>query len=74
MCERHKKSLSKVKNILCDGGYTGLSFTQSIKETIDCSGEKPLNARNFISSLCYPNAGLWGGPLLGWKIIEDCEL
>ncbi|WP_372708547.1 transposase [Bacillus sp. CDB3] len=39
MCERHKKALDKVTNILCDGGYTGPSFAQSIKETIDCSVE-----------------------------------
>ncbi|HFJ9287330.1 TPA: IS5/IS1182 family transposase, partial [Bacillus toyonensis] len=39
MCERHKKALDKVTNILCDGGYTGKSFAQSIKETIDCSVE-----------------------------------
>ncbi|WP_423734570.1 IS5 family transposase [Bacillus cereus] len=39
MCERHKKTLEKVTNILCDGGYTGPSFAQSIKETIDCSVE-----------------------------------
>jgi transposase len=39
MCERHKKALDKVTNILCDGGYTGPSFAQSIKETINCSVE-----------------------------------
>ncbi|MGQ7188117.1 transposase, partial [Escherichia sp. HC-CC] len=39
MCEKHKKSLDKVTNILCDGGYTGPSFAQSIKETIHCSVE-----------------------------------
>ena len=39
MCERHKKTLEKVTNILCDGGYTGPSFAQSIKETIGCSVE-----------------------------------
>lgn len=39
MCERHKKALDKVTNILCDGGYTGPSFVQSIKETIDYSVE-----------------------------------
>ncbi len=39
MCERHKKTLDKVTNILCDGGYTGASFAQSIKKTIDCSVE-----------------------------------
>ncbi|WP_180230648.1 transposase, partial [Bacillus thuringiensis] len=32
MCERHKKTLGKVTNILCDGGYTGPSFAESIKE------------------------------------------
>ncbi|WP_367963072.1 hypothetical protein [Bacillus sp. C30] len=31
--------MDKVTNILCDGGYTGTSFAQSIKETIDCSVE-----------------------------------
>ncbi|WP_197228562.1 hypothetical protein [Bacillus thuringiensis] len=39
MCERHKKTLEKVTNIRCDGGYTGPSFAQSIKETIGCSVE-----------------------------------
>ncbi|MED2175336.1 transposase, partial [Bacillus thuringiensis] len=39
MCERQKKTLEKVTNILCDGGYTGPSFAQSIKEVIDCSVE-----------------------------------
>ncbi|MEB9915116.1 IS5 family transposase [Bacillus cereus] len=39
MCGRHKKALDKVTNILCDGGYTGPSFVQSIKATIDCSVE-----------------------------------
>ncbi|PEA00918.1 transposase [Bacillus cereus] len=39
MCERHTKVLDKVTNILCDGGYTGPSFAQSIKETLDCSVE-----------------------------------
>ncbi|AHA69701.1 transposase [Bacillus thuringiensis] len=39
MCERHKKTLGKVTHILCDGGYTGPSFAQSIKETINCSVE-----------------------------------
>ncbi|OTZ98182.1 hypothetical protein BK789_06515, partial [Bacillus thuringiensis serovar darmstadiensis] len=39
MCKRHTKSLEKVTNIICDGGYTGKSFAQSIKETIDCSVE-----------------------------------
>ena len=39
MCERYKKTLDKVTNILCDGGYTGPFFAQSIKETIDCSVE-----------------------------------
>ncbi|MES1054615.1 transposase [Bacillus thuringiensis] len=34
-----KEALDKVTNILCDGGYTGPSFAQSIKETIDCSVE-----------------------------------
>ena len=38
MCKRHKKTLKKVTNILCDGGYTGPSFAQSIK-TIGCSVE-----------------------------------
>ncbi|PEP89083.1 hypothetical protein CN585_28805, partial [Bacillus toyonensis] len=36
MCERHKKTLDKVTNILFDSGYTGPSFAQSIKETLDC--------------------------------------
>ncbi|WP_170955205.1 hypothetical protein [Bacillus cereus] len=36
MCERHKQTLEKVTNILCDGGYTGPSFAQSIQETINC--------------------------------------
>ena len=39
MCERHKKALRKVTNILCDGGYTEPPFAQSIKEAIDCSVE-----------------------------------
>lgn len=39
MCERHTKALDRMTNILCDVGYTGASFTQSIKETIDCSVE-----------------------------------
>jgi len=39
LCERHKKTLKKVTNILCDSRYTGLSFAQSIKETIGCSVE-----------------------------------
>lgn len=39
MCGKHKKSLDKVTNILCDGGYTGPSFAQSIKETMNCSVE-----------------------------------
>ncbi|PEO42887.1 hypothetical protein COI63_34395 [Bacillus toyonensis] len=39
MCERHTNTLDKVTNILCDGGYTGTSFAQSIKETLDCSVE-----------------------------------
>lgn len=39
MCERHKRTLEKVKNILCDDGYTGPFFEQSIKEAIDCSVE-----------------------------------
>lgn len=39
MCKKHKKALDKVTNILCDGGYTGSSFAQSIKETIHCSVE-----------------------------------
>ncbi|WP_423747936.1 IS5 family transposase [Bacillus cereus] len=39
MCERHTETLDKVTNILCDGGYTGPSFAQSIKEAIECSVE-----------------------------------
>ncbi|MBG9585524.1 transposase [Bacillus thuringiensis] len=39
MCERHKKTLDKVTNILCDSEYTGPSFAKLIKETIDCSVE-----------------------------------
>jgi transposase len=39
MCKRHTETLDKVTNILCDGGYTGPSFAQSIKEAIDCSIE-----------------------------------
>ncbi|MEI3620324.1 IS5 family transposase [Bacillus thuringiensis] len=39
MCKRHTETLDKVTNILCDGGYTGPSFAQSIKEAIDCSVE-----------------------------------
>lgn len=39
MCERHMETLDKVTNILCDGGYTGPLFAQSIKEVIDCSVE-----------------------------------
>ncbi|EOO58612.1 hypothetical protein IKE_06227 [Bacillus cereus VD196] len=39
MCEKHKKSLDKVTNMLCDGGYTGKSFAQSIEEAIDCTVE-----------------------------------
>lgn len=39
MCKRHTKSLGNLTNILCDGGYMGKSFEQSIKETIDCSVE-----------------------------------
>ncbi|PFK23859.1 transposase, partial [Bacillus cereus] len=39
MCERHTETLDKVTNILCDGGYTGQSLAQSIKEAIDCSVE-----------------------------------
>ncbi|EJR90582.1 hypothetical protein IKG_05942 [Bacillus cereus VD200] len=39
MCEKHKKSLDKVTNMLCDGGYTGKSFVQSIEEAIDCTVE-----------------------------------
>ncbi len=39
MCERHTETLEKVTNIRCDGGYTGSSFAQSIKEAIDCSVE-----------------------------------
>ncbi|MGQ0518566.1 hypothetical protein ACT453_55335, partial [Bacillus sp. D-CC] len=35
----HLETLDKVTNILCDGGYTGSSFAQSIKEAIDCSVE-----------------------------------
>ncbi len=37
--KRHTETLDKVENILCDGGYTGPSFAQSIKEAIDCSVE-----------------------------------
>ncbi|MBG9491814.1 transposase, partial [Bacillus thuringiensis] len=32
MYKRHTEILDKVTNILCDGGYTGPSFAQSIKE------------------------------------------
>ncbi|EOO57799.1 hypothetical protein IKE_06287 [Bacillus cereus VD196] len=39
MCEKHKKSLDKVTNMLCDGGYTGKSFAQSIEEAIDYTVE-----------------------------------
>ncbi|WP_372584418.1 IS5 family transposase [Bacillus thuringiensis] len=39
MCKRHTETLDKVTNILCDGGYTGPSFAQSIKETIGCAVE-----------------------------------
>uniref|UniRef100_UPI0011A517AA transposase n=1 Tax=Bacillus mycoides TaxID=1405 RepID=UPI0011A517AA len=39
MHERHTETLDKVINIFCDGGYTGTSFAQSIKETIGCSVE-----------------------------------
>ncbi|WP_423231402.1 IS5 family transposase [Bacillus thuringiensis] len=39
MYKRHTEILDKVTNILCDGGYTGPSFAQSIKEAIDGSVE-----------------------------------
>nr|WP_144509155.1 IS5 family transposase [Bacillus mycoides] len=39
MCQRHTESLKKVKNMLCDGGYTGQPFAQAIKETLGCSVE-----------------------------------
>lgn len=39
MCEKHKKSLDKVTNMLCDGDYTGKSFAQSIEEAINCTVE-----------------------------------
>ncbi|MED2784366.1 transposase, partial [Bacillus thuringiensis] len=63
MCERHKKTFEKVTNILCDGGYTGSPFAQSIKR----------NDLNFTNLSCYQNDGLWNAPFLGWKITVDCE-
>ena len=32
MIKKHKKSLSKVQNILADGGYTGENFANEIKK------------------------------------------
>ena len=32
MIKKHKKSLSKVQNILSDGGYTGENFANEIKK------------------------------------------
>lgn len=39
MCQRHTESLKKVKNMLCDSGYTGKPFAQAIKENRGCSVE-----------------------------------
>lgn len=39
MCEKHKKKLGKVTNILCDREYTRPTFAQTIKEMIGCSIE-----------------------------------
>jgi transposase len=35
----HKNSLSKVTNILADGGYTGENFANAAKETLGCTVE-----------------------------------
>ncbi len=70
MCKRHKKTLKKVTNILCDGGYTGPSFAQSIKKRLVVR-LKSSNDLNFTSSSFYRNAGLWNELFLGWKITAD---
>jgi transposase len=36
MFEKAQTSLSKVKNILCDGGYIGSPFADKIKDILDC--------------------------------------
>lgn len=50
MCRRHIEALKKVKNMLCDGGYTGKPFAQAIKEILGCSVEviKRSNLHEFV--------------------------
>ena len=69
MCKRHKKTLKKVTNILCDGGYTGPSFAQSIK-TIGCSVEiiKRSELHKFV---VLPKRWIVERTFLGWKITAD---
>jgi len=35
----HKSNLSKVKNVLADGGYTGKKFAEAVKEILECTVE-----------------------------------
>lgn len=39
MIEFHRNSLSRVSNILCDGGYIGKPFAERVKEIIDANVE-----------------------------------
>lgn len=39
MFQANKDNLSKVKNILCDGGYTGEAFAVAVKESIGANVE-----------------------------------
>lgn len=39
MIENNKQSLSRVVNILCDGGYTGKPFANAVKDPIDANVE-----------------------------------
>ena len=39
MFERHKSSLSKVINVLADGGYTGEPFAEGVKKLLGASVE-----------------------------------
>ncbi|WP_445662299.1 hypothetical protein [Bacillus sp. FSL W7-1334] len=71
MCERHTETLNKVTNIPCDGGYTGSSFEQTIKEAIDCSVEiiKHTELHKFV---LLPKRWTVERTFFSWKIIEGC--
>ncbi len=57
MVKKNKSTLSRVKNSLVDGGYTGEPFAEAIKKILGATVEVVKRNENFILSKLFPSAG-----------------